>query len=89
MLEHLETLFKEQEIFSFDTKDNRIMCFPHIINIAVQHVLKRMSKVEAPDNEDDSEDLIKSRMQMRVVDLDRHSKLLVHKTLSTASAKLS
>ena len=34
------------------------MCFLHIINIAVQHVLKRMSKVEAPDNEDDSEDLI-------------------------------
>ena len=55
MLEHLETLFEEREIFSFDA---RIMCFPHIINIAVQHVLKRMSKVEAPDNEDDSEDLI-------------------------------
>ena len=58
MLEHLETLFEEREIFSFDAKDNRIMCFPHIINIAVQHVLKRMSKVEAPDNEDNSEDLI-------------------------------
>ena len=58
MLEHLESLFEEREIFSFDAKDNRIMCFPHIINIAVQHVLKKMSKVEAPDNEDDSEDLI-------------------------------
>lgn len=58
MLEHLERLFEEREIHSFDAKDNRIMCFPHIINIAVQHVLKKMSKVEAPDNEDDSEDLI-------------------------------
>jgi hypothetical protein len=36
------------------------MCFPHIINITVQHILKRMSSVEAPQDEtdDDSEDLI-------------------------------
>jgi len=53
MLEHLEKLFEDREIFSFDAKDNRIMCFPHIINIAVQHVLKKMSSVEVPDNDDD------------------------------------
>ena len=58
MLEFLEKLFKEREIFSFDAKDNRIMCFPHIINIAVQHVLKKMSLVKAPENDDDFEDLI-------------------------------
>jgi hypothetical protein len=58
MLEFLEKLFEEREIFSFDAKDNRIMCFPHIINIAVQHVLKKMSSVEAPENDDDSEDLV-------------------------------
>lgn len=34
------------------------MCFPHTINIAVQHVLNKMSSVEAPENdEDDPEDL--------------------------------
>lgn len=36
------------------------MCFPHTINIAVQHVLKKMSSVVAPDNDDDEdfEDMI-------------------------------
>jgi hypothetical protein len=55
MLEHLEKLLKDHEIFSFDPKDNRIMCFLHIINITVQHVLKKMSLVQVPENDDDSE----------------------------------
>ena len=55
MLEHLEKLFEEREIFSFDAKDNRIMCFPHIINITVQHVLKKMSSAKVPENDDDPE----------------------------------
>jgi hypothetical protein len=55
MLEHLEKLLKDHEIFSFDPKDNRIMCFPHIINITVQHVLKKMSLVQVPENDDDPE----------------------------------
>jgi hypothetical protein len=29
------------------------MCFPHIINITVQHVLKKMSLVQVPENDDD------------------------------------
>jgi hypothetical protein len=53
MLEFLEKLFLEREIMSFDAKDNRIMCFPHTINIAVQHVLSKMSSVKAPENDDD------------------------------------
>jgi hypothetical protein len=53
MLECLKKLFLEREISSFDAKDNRIMCFPHIINIAVQHILKKMSSVKAPENDDD------------------------------------
>jgi hypothetical protein len=33
------------------------MCFPHTINIAVQHVLKKMSSVDIPEgDDDDSED---------------------------------
>jgi hypothetical protein len=58
MLQYLQKLFEEREIFSFDAKDNRIMCFPHIINIAVQHVLKKMSAIEAPESDDDFEELI-------------------------------
>jgi hypothetical protein len=53
MLEFLEKLLLEREISSFDAKDNRIMCFPHTINIAVQHVLSKMSSVKAPENDDD------------------------------------
>jgi hypothetical protein len=57
MLEFLEKLLLECEITSFDAKDNRIMCFPHTVNIAVQHVLDKMSSVKAPENdEDDPED---------------------------------
>lgn len=29
------------------------MCFPHTINIAVQHILSKMSSVAAPVNDDD------------------------------------
>lgn len=52
MLKDLEKLFLECEILSFDAKDQRIMCFPHIINVVVQHVLTKMSSVMAPENND-------------------------------------
>jgi hypothetical protein len=58
MLELLEELFLECEL-TFDAKDCRIMCFPHTINIAVQHVLDKMSLIKASenDNDNDPEDL--------------------------------
>lgn len=34
------------------------MCFPHIINIAVQHVLEKMSSVVPPEVDDDFVDMI-------------------------------
>lgn len=40
----------ERKILSFNAKDKRIMCFQHIINISVQHVLTKMSLVMAPEN---------------------------------------
>jgi hypothetical protein len=59
MLQFLERLFLEREITSCNAQDNRIMCFSHTINIAVQHVLDKMSLVKAPesDDDDDAEDL--------------------------------
>lgn len=54
MLEFLEKLLLEREITSFNAKDNRIMCFSHVVNIAVQHVLSKMSSVKAPENDDDN-----------------------------------
>jgi hypothetical protein len=53
MLEVLKELFKDREITSFDAKDNRVICFPHTINIAVQHVLQKMSSADVPENDDD------------------------------------
>ena len=50
MLRKLEELLDKREI-PFHAKQNRIMCFPHTINIAVQHVLKKMTVI--PDDEDD------------------------------------
>ena len=58
MLETLQKLLLDREITSFDAKDNRIMCFPHIINIAVQHVLAKMSSIKAPEHDDDPDVLI-------------------------------
>ena len=58
MLKVMEDLLKEREITSFNAKENRIMCFPHIINIAVGHVLNKMSKVKAPEAHDNFSDLI-------------------------------
>jgi hypothetical protein len=55
MLEYLEKLFLEREISTFNAKDNRIICFSHAINLAVQDVLKEMSSVEAPENDDDDD----------------------------------
>jgi len=34
----LEALYRERNI-PFDAQDRRIMCFPHVINIATQHVI--------------------------------------------------
>ena len=49
MMEHLEKLLVTRELpLEFDAKDRRIMCFPHIINICVQHVVEEFS---APDLE--------------------------------------
>lgn len=52
-MRHLELLLKEREI-PFDAKNNRINCFPHIINIVAQHVIKSLSvsKKVAADSDD-------------------------------------
>ena len=51
MMRKMEPLFKAREI-SFDAKNNRIHCFPHIINIVAQHVLKKVSNSIAADADD-------------------------------------
>ena len=51
MMRKLEPLFKEREI-PFDAKNNRIGCFPHIINIVAQHVIKKVSTSVAADADD-------------------------------------
>lgn len=51
MMNELELLFKEREIL-FDAKENRIPCFPHIINIVAQHIISKFSESVAPDADD-------------------------------------
>jgi hypothetical protein len=43
----------EYEGITFDTKNQRIRCLAHIINLAVQNILKSL-KEEAPLNENES-----------------------------------
>ncbi len=42
----------EYEGIEFDTKNQRVRCLAHIINLAVQNILKSL-KEEAPNDEDD------------------------------------
>ena len=51
MMRKLELLFRECDI-PFDAKNNQINCFPHIINIIAQHILKKVSKSVAADADD-------------------------------------
>lgn len=54
-MKELEELFKNKGI-KFDHKDNRIPCYPHIINICVSHIVSSLTKVNAGSLEDDSDD---------------------------------
>lgn len=47
-MEHLEILLCLWDI-DFDAEDWRIMCFPHIINICCQHIIKDFTNVELVD----------------------------------------
>ena len=48
MLEELQHLLRERGI-TFDAHDRRIRCFPHIINICVQHILDAFSAAGPSD----------------------------------------
>ena len=51
MFNIFETLYEYEEI-SFDAKNQRVRCLAHIINLAVQNILKSL-KEEAPNNENE------------------------------------
>src|ERR1700710_1716500 len=48
MMQELRRLLGEREI-EFNARDRRIMCFPHIINICVKHVLDAFSGMDPAD----------------------------------------
>jgi hypothetical protein len=54
-MEELEILLHAREI-SFDAKEQRLMCFPHIVNIICQHVIAKMSRSALPEDVDDDEE---------------------------------
>lgn len=51
-MQELASLLSAREI-TFDAKDRRVMCFPHIINIICQHVIAKMSHLAPPEQDDD------------------------------------
>lgn len=55
MMEELGKLFAEHEI-PFNAREQRIMCIPHVINIIVQHVIKKLSSSLAPEGDDDDDE---------------------------------
>ena len=51
MFNKLEIMFEEENI-RFDAENQRVRCLAHIINLAVQNILKSL-KEEAPNNENE------------------------------------
>jgi hypothetical protein len=48
-MQELEILLHLRDI-NFYTDDQRIMCFPHIVNIWCQHVIKKFTNIELLDD---------------------------------------
>src|ERR1700689_1268029 len=54
-MQELANLLKKQGI-TFDPKDNRIRCYPHIINICVSHIVTSLMKIDTSDFDDVEEE---------------------------------
>lgn len=54
-MKELQALFEIRKI-KFDHKDNRIGCYPHIINICVTHIISSLTRVDAGNLDDASDD---------------------------------
>jgi hypothetical protein len=52
MMREIEKILADREI-PFNAKDSRVMCFPHIINIAVQQVLDKMTSASVVNSDSD------------------------------------
>jgi hypothetical protein len=49
-MEELAKILLVQEIpRPFNAQDNCIMCFPHVVNICCQHVIRKFTNVELTD----------------------------------------
>lgn len=56
-MKELKKLLAEREI-SFHSENNRIMCFPHVVNIATQRILQALTNpnLMGDDSEDNNDD---------------------------------
>jgi len=52
MMEELEVLLQARDI-PFDSADNRIMCFPHVINICCQHIISDFTNIDLSESTED------------------------------------
>ena len=54
MMREIQKILEDREI-PFNAKDSRIMCFPQIVNITVQHVLTKMTSAPILDDDEDAD----------------------------------
>src|SRR6266540_965414 len=54
-MKELQELLNKKKI-QFDHKKHRIGCYPHIINICVSHIISSLTKFEAADLNNESDD---------------------------------
>jgi hypothetical protein len=78
MMKELQKLLEIREI-AFDAVDSRISCFPHVVNLATQCILKSMTDPEQMgETEDFEEDELEGQGDVSRVDDDEEDSTNSH-----------
>lgn len=52
-MEHLENFLRQRGMTDFSSKDRRIMCFPHIINLCTQRIISKLTEEALVDSDEE------------------------------------
>lgn len=72
MLKELKILLAEREI-SFKYRNNHIACFPHVINLCTQEIIKALTNIDLIGTDDDSGSDPKGKDKKNATDSDSDS----------------